>query len=469
MGISSFVISTGQPDIRCSYRSGVNKLLKRILLTLRLGIYSLLLHKLRSGLAVLGILIGIMAVIWLVAMGEGISYEAQQQIKDLGANNIIVRSVKPAQTSSKMGSSLFIPYGVLRDDYKRIISNIPIIEQAVPMREIKREVRYGANSTEARLVGCTPEYFDLNHLTMIFERGRFLEDRDSDPPDNVCVVAEGAAEKLFGFENPVGRAIQIDRDFYTVIGETERRDPTAAIGGSLDSQDYNLDVYIPLNTLRARIGDMVLTSRSGSREGEVVELSQVTVSLGDLEYVDQTAEIIRMLIEKYHPNEDVKVVVPKELLRQAELMRMLFNFLLVLIAGISLLVGGIGIMNIMLATVTERTREIGIRRALGATRRAIIYQFLVEAVVLTGVGGTLGVAFGFLVGPAVNLARNTAIKLFPDVMANLPSSMMNLEPRIAAWSIIASLLISFAVGLVFGLYPARRAAMMDPIEALRHE
>ena len=440
---------------------------RRIFLTLRLGIYSLLLHKLRSGLAVLGILIGIMAVIWLVAMGEGVSYQAQQQIKDLGANNIIVRSVKPAQTSSKLGSSLFIPYGVLRDDYKRVITNIPVIQQAVPMREIRREVRYGQNSTEVRLVGCTPEYFDLNHLRMY--RGRFIEDRDGDSTDNVCVVAEQAAEKLFGFTNPVGQSVQIDNDFYVVVGETERRDPTAAIGGSLDSQDYNMDVYVPLETLRARIGDMVLTSRSGSREGEIVELSQITVSVSELELVDQTAEIIRTLVEKYHPNEDVKVVVPKELLRQAELMRMLFNFLLVLIAGISLVVGGIGIMNIMLATVTERTREIGIRRALGATRRAIIYQFLVEAVVLTGVGGALGVGCGFLVKPAVNGARQLAKQLFPDAMSSLPPTIMQLEPRIASWSIIASLLISIAVGVVFGLYPARRAAMMDPIEALRHE
>ncbi len=230
-----------------------------------------------------------------------------------------------------------------------------------------------------------------------------------------------------------------------------------------------MDVYIPLETLRARIGDMVLTSRSGSREGEVVELSQITVSVADLDLVDQTADIIRTLIEKYHPNEDVKVVVPKELLRQAEMMRMLFNFLLVLIAGISLVVGGIGIMNIMLATVTERTREIGIRRALGATRRAIIYQFLVEAVVLTGVGGALGVGFGFLVTPVVNLTRQAAVSMFPDIVSSLPQSMMQLQPRIASWSIIASLLISFGVGLVFGLYPARRAAMMDPIEALRHE
>ncbi len=442
-------------------------MLRRIFLTLRLGVYSLLLHKLRSGLAVLGILIGIMAVIWLVAMGEGVSYQAQQQIKDLGANNIIVRSVKPAQTSSKLGSALFIPYGVLRDDYKRVISNIPFIQQAVPMREIRREVRFGQNSTESRLVGCTPEYFDLNKLTMY--RGRFIEDRDGDSTDNVCVLAEPAAEKLFGYSNPIGQSIQIDSDFYIVVGETERRDPTAAIGGSLDSQDYNMDVYIPLETLRARIGDMVLTSRSGSREGEIVELSQITVSVPELEMVDQTADVIRTLIEKYHPNEDVKVVVPKELLRQAELMRMLLRFLMVLIAGISLVVGGIGIMNIMLATVTERTREIGIRRALGATRRAIIYQFLVEAVVLTSVGGALGVGFGFLVRPAIAGTRQLARQLFPEVIASLPATIMQLEPRIQTWSIVASLIISIAVGVLFGLYPARRAAMMDPIEALRHE
>ncbi len=186
--------------------------------------------------------------------------------------------------------------------------------------------------------------------------------------------------------------------------------------------------------------------------------------------VDQTAEMIRTLVEKYHPNEDVKVVVPKELLRQAELMRMLFNFLLVLIAGISLVVGGIGIMNIMLATVTERTREIGIRRALGATRRAIIYQFLVEAVVLTGVGGSLGSRMR-VPGQAGDRTEhvNWRNSYFRTLMSSLPPTIMQLEPRIASWSIIASLLISIAVGVLFGLYPARRAAMMDPIEALRHE
>ncbi|MEZ6116859.1 MAG: FtsX-like permease family protein [Pirellulaceae bacterium] len=274
---------------------------------------------------------------------------------------------------------------------------------------------------------------------------------------------------MFGFENPLGKSIQIDSDFYVVVGQTLSRDPTAAIGGSLDSQDFNNDVYIPLETLRARIGDMVFTSRSGSREGEVVQLSQITLGVDDMSEVDEAAEIIRTLIEKYHPKDDVGIVVPKELLRQAELLRMIFNLLLVLIAGISLVVGGIGIMNIMLATVTERTREIGIRRALGAKRKDIIRQFLAESVVLTGVGGGLGVLLGFLCGPFVSAVRFLATRFFPDAVSALPQEVMKLTPQIAPWSIVASLFIAVGVGMVFGLYPAYRAAQMDPIEALRHE
>jgi putative ABC transport system permease protein len=174
-------------------------------------------------------------------------------------------------------------------------------------------------------------------------------------------------------------------------------------------------------------------------------------------------------MEKFHPKQDVRVVVPQELLRQAKLFQMMFNVLLVLIAGISLVVGGIGIMNIMLATVTERTREIGVRRALGATRGHIIQQFLVESVVLTGLGGGLGVLLGFLCQPTVNHVRDAFAALRPELVATLPPSIMKLEPQIAPWSIFASLIISILVGVVFGLYPAFRAAYMDPIEALRHE
>jgi putative ABC transport system permease protein len=287
--------------------------------------------------------------------------------------------------------------------------------------------------------------------------------------ENVAVLAHKTAAVLVPYQDPIGQTVQIGSDFFRVVGQTAERTASAAIGGSLAARDYDTDVYIPLATLRGRIGDMVMTSRSGSREGEVVELSQITLTVGELHEVDPTAEVIRRLLQKFHKNADYAIVVPKELLRQAEMMRTLFNVLLVLIAGISLLVGGIGIMNIMLATVTERTREIGIRRALGATRGDIIQQFLTETIVLSGVGGVLGVLFGFLCGPAVRAVRWGLEQLLPDLVASLPANIRNLEPQIALWSIVVALGISMLVGVLFGIYPARRAALMDPIEALRHE
>jgi len=441
----------------------------RFLRTLRLGYKSLLLHKLRSGLAMLGILIGVTAVIWLVALGEGVSYQAQQQIKDLGATNIIIKNVKPPQSSSRSaGGRFFIKYGLLREDYDRIVSTIPSVKQAVPMREIRQEVRFLDRLEDVHLVGCTPHYFEINHLSM--SRGRFLTGRDFDGLDNVAVIADAAAARLFPYENPIGKTIQfIGGDVYVVIGQTAGRTPSAAIGGSLEGRDYNLDVYIPLSTLRARIGDRVVTARSGSIEGEIVQLSQITVTVGDISEVEETADIIRILLEKYHKRIDYSITVPKELLRQAEMLRMLFNVLLVLIAGISLVVGGIGIMNIMLATVTERTQEIGVRRAMGAKRRDIIYQFLAETIVLAGIGGVLGVGCGFLCKPAVVQLGKVVETFLPDVWKSLPSTIQALEPRVAGWSIVAAFGISVGVGILFGLYPARRAAQMDPIEALRHE
>jgi putative ABC transport system permease protein len=295
-------------------------------------------------------------------------------------------------------------------------------------------------------------------------RGRWLTPRDRG--DKVVVLADDTAKRLFPFENPIGQTIWVGSEFYKVIGQTKPRMASAAIGGSLDSRDYNLDAYIPLETMRHRVGDLVMKRVGGEFQGEQVELSQITVEVENIEDVDETVAIIETLLKKYHKKEDYAVVVPKELLRQAERTRAMFNLLLVVIAGISLLVGGIGIMNIMLATVTERTREIGIRRALGATRGHIIQQFLTEAVVLTASGGLLGVVFGLLCGPFFRGLRSGVAMLSPDL---LPPIVFTLEPRIAPWSVVLSLTISLGVGLVFGIYPARQAAYMDPIEALRHE
>ena len=334
------------------------------------------------------------------------------------------------------------------------------------MRELRFELRQGNRTADAKLVGCVEDYLELNRLEMA--RGRWLTPRDRG--EKVIVLADDTAGRLFPFENPIGQTIWVGSEFYKVIGQTKPRTASAAIGGSLDSRDYNLDAYIPLKTLRHRVGDLVMKRVGGGQGwnfvGEKVELSQITVEVDNIDDVDETAAIIETLLKKYHEKEDYAVVVPKELLRQAERTRSMFNVLLVVIAGISLLVGGIGIMNIMLATVTERTREIGIRRALGATRGDIIQQFLTETVVLTAGGGLLGVLFGLSVGPLFRILRDGIAMMLPDV---LPPIVHTLEPRIAPWSVVLSLFISLGVGLVFGVYPARQAAHMDPIEALRHQ
>ena len=422
-----------------------------------------MLQKLRSALAALGIFIGTTTVIWLVAMGEGVSYQAQQQILELGANNIIVRSIEPKSSGSSEKNRIKT-YGLLRDDYKRFLSNIPGISRSVPMRELRREFAAKGRMLSATLVGCTPEYQDLNRLEIA--RGRWFQ--SSDGPENVIVLADGTASRLFPQENPIGQKVLVESDVYTVIGQTKQRGASAAIGGSLEAREYSFDAYIPLDTFRQRVGDQIMT-RTGEGfnfRGEIVELTQITLTLEDIAMVDQTAAILERLLAKYHDQEDYAIVVPKELLRQAERTRSMFNAMLVIIAGISLLVGGIGIMNIMLATVTERTREIGIRRALGAKRSNIIQQFLVETLVLTGSGGILGVVVGLMCGPIFRGVRWVLMKASPEL---LPPTILTLEPRIALWSVLLSVGISLFVGLLFGLYPARRAASMNPIEALRHE
>jgi putative ABC transport system permease protein len=433
--------------------------------TWQLGAKSLLLHPLRSLLTVLGIFIGVASVIWLLAIGEGISLKAQEQIEGLGANNIIVRSVKPPpETLGTSGGPT--PYGLKREDFRRLVT-LPTIERALPIREIRRRFMYGDKLIDGRLVGCTPEYAEVTQLEV--DRGHFLTDAEVADKANVCVLSAGVAERLFTYEDPIGRTIRVEESPYTVVGVMKFRNPSAGIGGSLAAQDFNDDVYIPYSTLLTRIGDFVAIIRSGSFEGEIVELSQVTLRISNVDKVMETADLVRDQLSRHHKVEDYAVTVPLELLEQARTTRMMFIIFMGMIAAISLIVGGIGIMNIMLATVTERTREIGIRRALGAKRRDITRQFLAETVLLSVVGGVVGILGGLTCGPLTNLVRGVADKFFPDVMKDLPDLIRSIEPIVVPWSIPVAFGISVCVGLIFGLYPAMRAAAKDPVESLRHE
>jgi len=434
--------------------------------TWQLGIKSLALHPLRSLLTVLGIFIGVASVIWLLAIGEGISRKAQEQIESLGADNIIVRSVKPPSEVMESVVGLY-PYGVTRDDYHCLKETVPSIERAIPIRELRRRFSFSARMVDGRLVGCTPEYAEVTRLSV--DRGRFLTDTDVRDKKNYCVLAAEVAARLFPFEDPLGHSIHVEEAYYVVVGVMHRREATAGIGGSLSAQDFASDVYVPISTLWSRIGDLIITRRAGSFEGEICELSQVTLRVNKVENVLQTAELVKSTLVRTHRVEDFAVVVPLELLEQAKTTRMMFILFMGLIAAISLVVGGIGIMNIMLATVTERTREIGIRRAIGAKRRDIVRQFLAETVVLSMVGGLTGVLGGLTCGPIFHVVRGGLERFFPEVLARLPDLIRTVVPVPVPWSIPLAFGISVTIGVIFGLYPAMRAARMDPIEALRHE
>ena len=425
----------------------------RIWRGLKFGMKSLLLHKLRSGLTVLGIVFGVAAVISMLAVGEGSSRDAQERIQQLGATNIIIRSVKPSEetqaaATGRRGISI-LNYGLKYSDYDRIMETVPTIKKALPIREIRKQIRHLDKYLDGRVVGTTHDYDEFNRLQI--ERGRFLTEADNAKVQNYAVLAADTATTLFPIDDPIGQSIKVGADYYTVIGVTRNRAASAAIGGSLSGQDFNKDVYIPLTTCRLRFGDKILNSRAGSMEAEETQLSQITLQVGSIEEVQPSHPIIEAAVKPWHPKKDVDIIVPYELLLEAQRTARQFSIILGTIAGISLLVGGIGIMNIMLATVTERTREIGIRRALGAKRNDITQQFLIETVVLSGVGGLLGVSVGVLIPQII-------IYFLPEQKAIVTVS-----------SVAVAFGISVSIGILFGLYPARRAAMMDPIDALRHE
>lgn len=414
----------------------------------QMSVRSVMMHKLRSFLTVLGLVFGVASVIVMMAVAEGASQESQRQIASLGINNVIVRSIKPAADTTPINYRSFeLRYGLTYYDLRRVRETLDNAVRVTPLREFQEEARYGAAAMDIRLVGVHPSYFQINRLQIA--RGRFLDQADLDACRNVCVIGEQVAIDVFRGHSPIGKSIQIaNRQFFRVVGVLQYRTPSAGVGSSLSAQDLNRDVVIPLSTDRSRIGDVLEKRQQGSFARERLELSQITIEVRDKSEVKSTAAALQGLISKYHPKQDFSITIPLDLLEQAQATQRIFNFVLGATAAISLLVGGIGIMNIMLASVSERTREIGIRRALGARQSDIVLQFLVETTTLS----LLGTSIGLVLGVAA-----------PRLVAYLSG----METIVTPWSLAIAAAVAFAVGTVSGIYPARQAARMNPIEALR--
>ena len=358
----------------------------RMVRNIALGIKTLLLHKLRSMLTILGIVFGVASVIAMLAVGEGASQQALDQIRRLGSNNIIISSVKPVEDEQAATTHSHMSiYGLLYDDERRIGQTIPSVRRTVPVKQVRKEGRLGERAMELRVLGVTEDWFDLVNRNVL--AGRRLTHADVADQSAVVVLTEHGARKLLATEHAIGQSLRIGGDFYEVVGIVQ----SEQAGGSIQTPDQEVDAYIPLVVSRQRYGDITTRITAGSREREMVELHMVIVEVRSLEEVPSTAEAIESMLRRFHPKVDYRVSVPLALLRQAEATKRTFNIVLGSIAGISLLVGGIGIMNIMLASVTERTREIGIRRAIGAKRKQIVGQFLIETIVLSSLGGLVGI------------------------------------------------------------------------------
>lgn len=409
----------------------------RIVSLLYTAIQGLLLHKLRSLLSILGIVFGIGAFIAMLAIGAGARQEILEQITLLGTDTIFVKAFSEAEEHIHRGREQ-LSQGLTLDDATRIFQISPFIKCIAAMREFTFPVQYQQRMTRARILATTSEY--QHTAKVLLEQGRFLTAADEQEGQRVCVLGTGIRQTLFAFQNPLGEMIKIQNDWFRVIGVLENKTLNSKNSSAIQVRDINMCIYIPLAA-------SALFIAAEERE----QVHEIAIQMNTAAQVTEAARLIRTVLARaHHGAEDYEVIVPRELLKQSQQTQRIFNTVMGSIAGISLLVGGIGIMNIMLATVAERTREIGIRRAIGASRRKILQQFLIETLVLTLIGGCLGILLG---------AGGAA----------LISLLAGWRTSISLRTVLFAVGISAGVGLVFGMYPAAQGAAMDPIRALRYE
>lgn len=431
----------------------------RLKRTVKLGFKSLWMHRLRSTLTTLGIIFGVSSVIAMLAIGEGASRDAQEKIAQLGSRNIIIKTVKPPEDQAAGGQQqALMEYGLTYKDAERFQDAIPNVQVIVPNRRISQQALYRNRRTSLEVVGTVPWYPDISPTRVRF--GRFLSSTDMHYRQGVCVLDERVVKELFAIDDPIGQDVKIGGDYYRVVGiaAEQSQTPEAADAETKDATGAKRAaganvgaMYVPLTTVRERFGEMSMQMSSGGGGTlERIELQEIIVQVQDVDMVMGTRQSVQTLLTRFHRKNDYEIIVPLELMRQAKDFQRIFTIVLGSIAAISLLVGGIGIMNIMMATVSERTREIGIRRALGAKKKDIVIQFLSETLILTLSGGLLGMALGALI---------------PFFVTHFGQ----MRTVITGSSLVLAFGISGAVGIAFGLYPAYRAANMDPIESLRHE
>ena len=441
--------------------------MERFLFLFRVSAESVLINKLRGMLTALGVVFGVAAVIAMLAIGSGAKKFLLDQMRLIGTNNIVFTHSSPdakkegdeeEKTASTAGNDTKLVTwapGMSLGDLD-VIKSIPSVELLSP--EIIRQIKaiYFGKILGVRCVGVTNTFFAFNQLTT--SKGQFFEHDNTDKP--VCVIGKNVETKLFNGKDPIGQSIKCGNNFFTVIGVLEKRIATKENLSSLGLKDLNSDVFIPLEVSLVRFGDrsrvrkedLGMQGRQNSdTHVEVQQIDRLVVRVRESKYLQSTADVIARMLKRRHSGQvDFSMEIPELLLQQEQKTQDIFNLVLAVIAGISLLVGGIGIMNIMLASVYERIKEIGLRRAIGATRKDIVIQFLFEAVMVSVIGGILGIFLGIIAAKAI------------AATAKIPTI-------ISWWSVLLSFGVAASIGLAFGIFPAKKAAKLDPIEALRTE
>jgi len=415
-------------------------------------------HKLRTFLTMLGIIFGVAAVIGMLSIGEGAKQDALEQIRLLGSTNIIVK-VKALEKGTKAEDLQRLSEGLTLKDCENFRNLYPLVETVVPQRmEDVDIITYKDAETKAQVVGTEPDFARLFNLEM--QAGKFFTVEDGEKYRRVCVLGAKVKRELFPFEDPIGERIRLDDEYFTVTGFLEEKPAGKSKIEGLTLRNLNSEIYVPLKTSMKRL-DKAARGRVIRRSGYTImtastfeapsQVDEVSIQVKNHEDIYKAETALKSILERrHHGVEDYQVVVPEALLRQSQKTQRVFNIVMGAIAGISLLVGGIGIMNIMLATVLERTREIGVRRAVGARQKDIRYQFLLEALFIC--------FLGCLVGLVVGLGLAKGITYYAKW-----------RTIISFYSIVLAIGVSASVGIIFGFYPAQRASKLDPIEALRYE